>query len=509
MSMKIKNIPFIGGDTMKFEYDFATKVVESTTECPLKIYLSAASTLQAPTNITSNVATGWREINSQFGRQAWIDKIKFLGDDQYLTYNVTASGQMAQMMIELDLAPLNNSLYGSSTSDMQTALKSKIFSAYARGSGSNSGTQTYLCKSYIWNNTNGAWDSFALNDTNLLKELAFTETCKGSDRINSSNKIYFLLASGYASDGTNPSSIDLKYTNIKLSFTRVPDVIAPIPLTLPSTWSMLVKGFSPAWNSLDKDGIQVKIFDMYNYALVYDGSLKKFLFENWDGNSLSDRVYSDVVNFDKFQSINLLVEQTTIGLRLRILESTSSVQKYSLLTSSLYNGNKSLYLLQNFQGTGQADAFINSVLFFANRLFEDDTEAEGILSGTKEGFEEDESFDISKVNLHANAKIQGNSIVLNATDIHQNSTITIPVLPNNQYELKFQTNIDGNSIWITEQCGVSTQLIAHTTIGDNTAGSHSFNFMTNIHANKLYIMFTNDVATGHFTWSNISLRLKM
>ena len=59
VATKILNIPFIGGDTASFNYDFLTKVAGSVAECPLKIYEGAINTTQLlPPSITLTPTTG-------------------------------------------------------------------------------------------------------------------------------------------------------------------------------------------------------------------------------------------------------------------------------------------------------------------------------------------------------------------------------------------------------------------------------------------------------------------
>jgi hypothetical protein len=116
-------------------------------------------------------------------------------------------------------------------------------------------------------------------------------------------------------------------------------------------------------------------------------------------------------------------------------------------------------------------------------------------------------FSLDKVQLHASARIEGNSIVLSATGTFQSSSLEIPVLPNNRYELtlKCGTNhrvlIDGMYNNITVQPSLSAGYYNNAatiivTIGANT--------------NKLKLTFNNGTATtGTFTFSDIELKLKM
>lgn len=521
MTMKIKNIPFVGGNTMEFEFDFGTKVYDSMAECPLNMYYCIMNSIQPPTNISaSDSGSGFRKIAAGYNSQSLLDKIKSL-DGTFINPYATNGGIM-QVMIELDLTQLCTSLFGGATSAMKTAMKSKTFAAYARGSGVSSSTQVYSCDTYIWSNVGSQWNKLNTNSTSSIAEMMYTEPGGGDNRINSSNKMYFLICTTYPSDGTIPSEVDLDYVNIKLQFSRVPDVVSSIPITLPDTWSMLIKGFSPAYSSNDTLSMDKVLLDIGDgtgnnrLGLSLNSSSKKMQFFKYLGSNITNAsiwAVSNPMTFNKFQTYNILIEQTSNGLRMRMLKNGGTVEKYlSTINSSSLKGNLNMFLGQGFTNTNQADVFLNSLVFLPNKVFDDDSEAESILRGTAQGFENDELFDINKVSLNPNAHIENNSIILNATGQWQGSFISIPVLPNNQYEFKCDITSSSPTHGYAEVTCMYNSIklfMPYTAIGISTSSNAAI-FTTSEHCNNVYLYFGNDINTaGTLTFSNISLKLKM
>jgi hypothetical protein len=107
--------------------------------------------------------------------------------------------------------------------------------------------------------------------------------------------------------------------------------------------------------------------------------------------------------------------------------------------------------------------------------------------------------------LHANAvpSVDGNTLTLNATAGYQASTIELPVLPNNKYELS--VNAPTNTEILISDKYNSIALNSRQVV--NLNGSYSFTTLGT--ANKVLITFRNGASTGCVTWSNLSLKLKM
>jgi len=522
MTMKIKNIPFIGGDTAEFEFDFGTKVLGSVTECPLKMYWSIATSIVNPSNITGNVTTGWQEITTGFGTQALIDQYKNQ-DGKFDGPQGTNANQLAQIMIELDLTPLCNNLFGGSNSAMQAAIKGVTMDCYAKGSGQSGGNPSNGVTLGVWYNDKGVcsvkntWarlnpyldsinstsDIVKIPNDNFVAAVEWKTTTVAytpAVLIDANNKMYFIVYSVYASDGTISSEIGLDYINIKVQFARVPDVVAPIPITLPDTWSMLVKGVSPAWDNtaLGKLIIQMYSFDSSGaYEIQYSNN--KFNFIKWIGSTgyLCSR---PSLSFDKFKVFNFLIEQTATGKRMRVLQNGSTVEKYTDTDTNKLPSNSYLTFNNHFNDM-RTDVFYNSIIFMPNKVFDDDTEAEAVLRGTAQGFEEDELItDGTFQNGLTNWPSHGNGISVSpgkATFTTTGSYInqSIPVLPNNKYILDIEGNCANGVGEYTNGVYIRT---FYMTKGEFTTGPHTTQIGISMYP----------TAAGQYVTS-VSLKLKM
>lgn len=463
MVLKIKNIPFVGGDTMTFEFDYGTKVANSMLECPMKIYSSYMSSIQTPSSKIDTALDGWREENIQ----SELDKIKTQdGVTKNYGYVVT-NGAISQIMIELDLTPLCNSLFSGSNSALKAAVKGLNVDVWAKGQGVSNGVLTNKCVVCFWEPTGGSsanqWISispYGRHDNNPTSNIAnissgsdLTSLMNSGDHIvkdgglfiNASNKIYFIITSNLPSDGTIASEVDMDYINIKLSLARTPDVTNPIPITLPDTWSMLIKGFSPAWDSTTVGKMAIQIYPADGSGaceIQYTGG--KFNFIKWIG-AAGYFCSRSSLPFDKFNTFNFLIEQTATGKRMRVLQNNKTVEKYIDMDTNKLSSSCYLCFNNRFNAT-YADAFFNSVIFLPNRNFDDDTEAEAVLQGTADGFENDELVtDGTFQNGLTDYPIHGSGILVSpgkATFTTMGSYInqSIPVLPNNKYILDIEGN---------------------------------------------------------------------
>lgn len=492
MATKIKNIPFVGGDTAEFEFDFGTKVAKSVAECPMKLYGSYTSSLQVPSNITGVVTTGWVEEPAQ----AQLDKIKSQ-DNTCLTYSSTGNGIIAQMMIELDLSQLCQSLFGGSNSAMKAALKTITATAYAKGNGASGNSVAFR----IWNNDSSHWDGSVANATSNITDITIVATV--SLFVNSSNKLYLLLYAP-SSDGSIPSETDLDYINIKLQFSRVPDVIAPISITLPSTWNMVIKGVAFAWDSNNNSNTYAwkRVIELMQSSsanrieFTYDYTNKRFIL----GGQGITTAYGDTFNLVKFKAYNFIMGYDGTNLYFKcLIDGVVKTYKTAVtLNNFLYN---QLYLAQSKNdNSAYLDGFINSVIFIPNKVF-DDTEAEAVLRETAEGFEEDElvtdgtfqngltSWTDHGAGITA---IPGNLIF---TTMGSYANQYINVLPNNQYYL----DVEGNCACRVYEYYNSIQIKSYCI----TKGTFTIGDKTNRLAVSLY------PAAANQSCSSVSLKLKM
>lgn len=502
MATVIKNIPYIGGSSQTFEFDFGTKVAGSTVECPMNLYWAYTTTIETPNNITNDDGqTGFSLVGPQSWAQNTYDMMKILDGSCNPSLKVGA-GIYAQCLVELDLNPLCNSLYGGSLDALCSTCTNIEVTVYAKGSGSNSGTQANGVIVKRWYADGPYWDHVGEgeNDTGDIDGIysadnRFDGTKWGFLR---NNKFYIIIYAKYPSDGTIPSEVDIDYINIKLTFNKIPDVIAPIPITLPDTWSLLVKGVSPSWD--DSVSNNKVVFSLLNgqdtsvgnfVSFYYDTVVQKYKIVNYDGSS----ALFTCLTGEKYQSINFLIEQTSTGTRIRSLCNGRSVEKFSN-TIKYINANNSLglYVGQQFNGY-QVDAFINSIAFIPNKNFDDDTEAEGILRGTTQGFENDE---LLTVDLQTGIYTSGGQ--------YSGYSNIVMVLPNNQYEFIYNSNVDNTAIEFFELNNKNQITIKRWYGGNGTATITTSPTTTQIQI-KYYDPGSHAGQT--MQWTNCSLKLKM
>jgi hypothetical protein len=96
----------------------------------------------------------------------------------------------------------------------------------------------------------------------------------------------------------------------------------------------------------------------------------------------------------------------------------------------------------------------------------------------------------------------GKTLTLNTAATYQSSYISIPVLPNNRYLLSLDKSADAR-ISYGENYNSSTVLTNNPTTLDN-----HIDIITSDKTNALMIYLTNSTP-GIFTFSNLSLKLKM
>ena len=512
---------YIGGDVQSFEFNFGLKIAGSTTECPMKIYYSNATALKTPSDITGDILTGFAEI----GTQANMDLLK-TQDGFYLGNTTSTVNSIDQMMVELDLTPLCNSLFSGSNNSLKSSLKTITIDAWIHGSGSNNNVLTNGVQGKMWNGT--AWDNAASlgNSASVITKGTVSGGNGFNIYINPNNKLYILIHATYPSNGTIISSVSIEYLNIKLDIARTPDTIQSILANLPLYWAMVVKGFSPNWDStLTKDKLIFNIgTDGNNRAgLYYYGtSSKKFVFYKIE-NGIFTTLQSPLPTFEKYKVYNFIVSNTPTGMNLQLLKNDFVLESVSNLTPSTLSGIKTLKILSDYNDINLSDAFAESFhLLDLQRIGKPngftDAEAGAILHGTLPNIlslTNPELFNIDKVilfnnptndqtNTNGKARRIGNTIILNANATNQNSGLDIPVLPNNRYELN--GSILGNAYvhLYYKYNNIELSRVYNTL----TESQSSYSFITPPNCNKITLPLSNGINTGIFTFLNISLRRK-
>lgn len=379
MKTKLKRFG-VFGDTASYEFDFFTKVAGSTSQCPMKMYFTNVSgRIVLPSEITGDSNTGWQEDPTQGN----YDLIKSQ-DGAALVNTRSINGQTAQRMIEIDLTPLCNGVYGGSNSAMRTAVKGIYIDAWISGSGSNSGVPANGVRSRLWFESSSIWtpdgwtDTGSGNSSTLQKISSYTTA--GNNKITSANKIYILITSQYSSNGTIPSAVSIDYLNIKLEFSRTPDNPPAIPVNLGDEWSIIVKGYSPAWDSTSiKNRRILEIFksNTYRYILYYTyGQIK---FNKYWIDMTGVELTSEQLVFNKYQILNVIICQTKSGMTMYQLFNNGAIKKYQNTNTEAVKGMLDI-LVGRYANVGfEADAFFDYITMIPKSFT--DKEVEVILKG--------------------------------------------------------------------------------------------------------------------------------
>ena len=228
---------YVGGDTGKLEFDFGTKMARSVSECPLKIFYSYMPSLQDPSS------SNWIEYISQND----IDKLKTL-DNNVLTLSNSTNTNISAIMIEVDLTPFCNKFFGGSNSALKNAIKSINVDVWASGSGAEHGVKKNGCAMQFWLHFYNVWSWSKFNGNNnwgdintqsTIQKLINVMPSRDIDKrtiinniIDTSNKIYILIHSKYPSDSKIPSIVNLDFFHMDIEYSRSPDIVAPITVTL-------------------------------------------------------------------------------------------------------------------------------------------------------------------------------------------------------------------------------------------------------------------------------------
>lgn len=366
---------YIGGDSFEVNYDFGTKVANSVAECPMKYYMCADNTLHVPTG-------SWYEYPTQSN----IDKLKVQGDGLTEVESTNVNGVIAQAMVELDLTPLLT-LFGTNAL-MKSAVKSIEVNVWAKGEGSNGGVLANGVNVQMWDNTLGVWAStggWSSNSNSIIKITASPSSA--SPKINTNNKLNILIASQYASDGTIASKVELDYISIKIVFSRAVDNPQTKQVYLPNMWSWIVKGVAPTDDvTVSKDRYLLMIYkDAVNYLILkrYNNSLLAF------GGKVNNSVFTWAIStktLEKYKATNILIEQNTIGIKLRLLKNNDVVETISTTFADKLTGNVIVCFGASSTNTLQADAF-TELFQLMPYYVPTDYEAEAMLKGVPKGNE--------------------------------------------------------------------------------------------------------------------------
>lgn len=488
---------YIGGDTTELTFNFFTKVAGSMTECPMKCYYAASSDLLVPTD------SKWIELS-----QERYDKIKNQ-DNVTLDFSTSTVGEKIQLLIELDLNGLCNSLYGGSNAILEQNVKAIQLNAVIRGQGSNGSVLGYLSKHYLYRHDTSQYIEWGENSTNSLITSSNEVTMVGTSTgyITENNKIYMLLVANYPASSTILSALYLDCINIGLKLNRQPDKIQPIDIELGEEWSLLFKGVSfyetniNNTSSSDKsifvtrninNGVGIRSYLHANNGVLY--------FFTHDGkNTLSPFATINLFSENqRFKSCNLLfMFRDGYGIVKALINgSTIKEAKFQVNTQCDFTGNYKFYLGEDEGYVKQADAFVEDVQILSETFT--DEEAEIILKSKNSNLLP--NFKDSRWTIHSQTTVSedGKSITINATETWLNNYILLPILPNNKYQLKCQKTANAR---FDLDFYYNNAIVLDTPSNNNSI----IEFTTPSICNIVKINCKNPEA-GTFTFSNLELR---
>lgn len=301
--------------------------------------------------------------------------------------SVTTDNKASAFLIECDLTPIANSLYGGSNSALKSALKSIEANVWAMGSGANGNELGYGVNIITWINGANTWGgAIGKSTTSNIKKLTVTRPTQGdcSYAMTTANKMYWLVHTTYKSNGVIPSEVNLDYVNIKVKLARTPDVIPTITIELGDTWSILLKGFSPSWDN-NNIAYLATVFGIIgdNNKFILRVDKTHGLYITWVNNKgewLSFTIQNDIIN--KYNVFNILIQKKYDSINALCLKNNNEIisvdnkEAYTSVPSKSYV----LGILQTYTNNYQASAFLDSVHLFNNKTFTDE-EAEILLRG--------------------------------------------------------------------------------------------------------------------------------
>lgn len=482
---------YVGGDTTELTFNFFTKVAGSMTECPMKCYYVASPELLLPND------NKWIEFD-----QTKYDKLKNQ-DNNTQSIATTTVGEKAQILVELDLNGLCNSLYGGSNSVLRGNVKAANIEYWMYAEGDNNGIKDYKISLRTLDNT--VWGTVVKYDNaKQITKLSRDIISDAKYYITTDNKIYVLLVSEYPASATIPSKVFLDYIDIKLQLNRQPDKADPIGLELGDEWSLLFRGVSYNWENTTTDKYLFWLAGKPNEHIAFryiDGNIGRFSVQH-------DTQYVTAPNAPNIRSKrwecnNYLLQYKDNVYTCYHLDS-QGLRKINFTDNiGFKKGIYKLYLCQHTGYGYQADAFIPDIPIKYNQAFSEQ-EVEMILKGKNPNIVP--NFNNGDWYIHPNAStnLEGTILTLVATANYQGSSIVLPILPNNRYKIDVEIEDINNlaHVAITQRCNNTN--ISTARVFDNS-GNYNGEFITQDKINTLVIACQN---TGIGTFKFKNLRLK-
>jgi hypothetical protein len=463
-----------------------------------------------PSDVTtaSTIFTDYVQIVVEYKA---IDSVEYFTSNS-VEIEVKQLNKASAYLVEVDMNAVCTALYGGNNTNLKNALNSISVDAWVMGQGSDGGNLRNNVRIMAWRASDStyAYSYIAENITPNVTKCTIPSSTPtdyigwSKDRVTSNNKIYILAHSLYTSDTFIPSEVNLDYINVRVDLSGQPDVVQSIPLTLPDTWSMIVKGWSPSYPYDSYSSGYSSIVQLYrdsnNYLhLAYDKSSKNFYFhavQRGINTHLMQTVKS--TTFSKYQCTNFAVVTNSANTIIYALENGEPIASVSLAKFNTL-GVFQLYFGSHQSGNYQADAFLQSLQFYPNKIFSD-TDAEAMLRSMPE------LIDLSKATLY-NGATYSNGIIT-----HTNSTsgsqlafiMVIPVLPNNNYVITCDDLTNGYIDVIERYNNVS--ISNHW--GYVTPTTKTNSVIVTDKTNNLYVMVVNG-NNQTSSYSKLSVKIKM
>lgn len=350
--------------------------------------------------------------------------------------SVTTDNKASAFLIECDLSPIANSLYGGSNSALKSALKSIEANVWAMGSGANGNELGYGVKLAFWQSSGSIYSVYpTTSNASTISKLTIGVDGQANSAwvIGTINKFYIIVYSTYKSNGSIPSEVNLDYVNIKVKLTRTPDNIPPIPIELGTKWSILIKGFSPSWGNKKPMVSETRYLsavkeDNSDVFTLYKGNVNRET-KIWWKNLSGSKILKPDDNREVFQTSNILICYENNKLSFYELFNNSILTKNALENVVITSGKYNLYLGSSSTNSLYAYAFLDSVHLFNNKTFTDE-EAEILLKGRN-------TIDTSNEYYNELAEQFKNPIIQ-----------TGYILPNNRYTITGQAKLYSNGYYI-------------------------------------------------------------
>lgn len=443
------------------------------------------------------------------------------------------SNKARAMMIELDLTPIATNLFSGSNSAFEAGVKKISWDIYCRGTGSNGGLNGTKVENTVWVDASSVWSTgFKINhSSNVITKLSNNYNTALNNWITSSNKLYLLVNSAYASDGVIPSTVDIDYVNVKVDMLRTRDTITPLSVSLPSEYTFIIKGFAPM-RDLDDGSKQDKMLKVTKgsdlFVVGFNGANFNFNYcisDTWKTDLTI--IKSNTSKNQKFTAFNgAIVKKSDKSVKLYCLENGTTLVSGSQSYADELIGNATLYIGSVYTQE-LPNAYYDNIYLIPKALT--DNEIDIILKGRNEVDANNSHYnDLANrfktpnvasdmtFTYGVNAPYTLSNGVLSLTNNHGSNgeqyygVKTEVLLPNNNYRAEFDYDATGScDVYILNTNTNYRQILAYSTgITTGTNRHFTIDFTTtqsDIRSARQYIRFDVNNNASTFTIRNLRI----